>query len=67
MINVYKSFNNHTSVQQVLKNVCIEASSGELILLLGPSGSGKTTLLTLLGGMQQPDSGDVDLKTLWGD
>ena len=61
MINVNKSFNGKSSVQQVLKNVYFEAFPGELILLLGPSGSGKTTLLTLLGGMQQPGSGDVFL------
>jgi putative ABC transport system ATP-binding protein len=61
LINVNKTFNSKASTQQVLKNVCFEAISGQLILLLGPSGSGKTTLLTLLGGMQQPDSGKVFL------
>lgn len=35
---------------------------GELTLLLGPSGSGKTTLLNLLGGLDSPTSGTVEVE-----
>ena len=35
---------------------------GELTLLLGPSGSGKTTLLNLLGGLDSPSSGTVEVE-----
>jgi putative ABC transport system ATP-binding protein len=37
----------------------LEVHPGELVVLRGPSGSGKTTLLNLLGGLDEPDSGEV--------
>ncbi len=44
-----------------IKNVCLSASPGELLVLLGPSGSGKTTLLTLIAGLLSPTSGALSL------
>ena len=61
LINVSKTYNDSEAKQEVLKNITFEACKGEMVLLLGPSGSGKTTFLTLLGGMQQPTSGEVYL------
>jgi iron(III) transport system ATP-binding protein len=43
----------------VVKNISLEAESGEFITLLGPSGCGKTTTLRLLAGFEQPDSGSI--------
>ena len=37
----------------------LEIASGEFLVLLGPAGSGKTTLLRLIGGMEEPTSGEV--------
>ncbi len=42
-----------------LRGVDLEIRPGELIVLLGPSGSGKSTLLNILGGLDNPTSGEV--------
>jgi putative ABC transport system ATP-binding protein len=42
-----------------LRDLSLELTEGELIVLLGPSGSGKTTLLNLVGGIDRPTSGSV--------
>ncbi len=42
-----------------LRGVNLEIHDSEMIVLLGPSGSGKSTLLNILGGLDQPSSGQV--------
>jgi ABC-2 type transport system ATP-binding protein len=42
-----------------LKDVSLEATSGERVACVGPNGAGKTTLLTILAGIQAPDAGTV--------
>lgn len=53
--NLCKSFGN----LEVLKNVDINISKGEKIVIIGPSGSGKSTLLRCLNCMEDPTSGSV--------
>ncbi len=47
---------------QALRGVNLEFYPKEFIVLLGPSGSGKSTLLNILGGLDNPSSGQVTYK-----
>ena len=42
-----------------LRDVSMEMSQGEVVLLVGPSGSGKTTLLNLIAALDRPDCGEI--------
>lgn len=46
-------------IVEALKATSMEVYEGELLVILGPSGSGKSTMLNLLGGMDQPTSGQM--------
>src|SRR5205085_2760265 len=45
----------------VLDHLDLDIGTGEFLALMGPSGSGKSTILNLLGGLDRPDSGTVDV------
>ena len=47
--------------KQVLFDINLEISAGEIVILTGPSGSGKTTLLTLMGGLRAVQSGSLKI------
>lgn len=48
-----------TSVVEALRNIDLEVRRGEFISIIGSSGCGKTTLLRLIGGLDQPQGGQV--------
>ncbi len=46
----------------ILKGVDFEVAKGEIVSIIGASGAGKSTLLHILGSLDQPDEGTVELK-----
>jgi putative ABC transport system ATP-binding protein len=58
---VSKSYRLGETTVVALHRVSVEANPGEFVALVGPSGSGKTTLLHLIGGLDDPDAGQVSV------
>ncbi len=58
---VTKSYTRGGETLRVLDRLDLEMEAGGYFALMGPSGSGKTTLLNLLGGLDQPDSGVIEV------
>ena len=56
-----KTYRRGSERIEVLQGVDLEIAQGEFLALMGPSGSGKTTLLNLLGGLDQPTGGSIDV------
>ncbi|WP_329472443.1 ABC transporter ATP-binding protein [Streptomyces sp. NBC_01723] len=59
--DVRKSYAQGTAVVHALRGVSFEVPRGELVALKGRSGSGKTTLLNVVGGLDVPDAGRVEV------
>jgi putative ABC transport system ATP-binding protein len=60
--NVHKVYRRDTQDVPVLDGLSLAIEEGDFVVLMGPSGSGKTTLLNLIGGIDQPTSGEVTVK-----
>jgi len=58
---VHKHFTRGSERIDVLQGVDLEIPKGDFLALMGPSGSGKTTLLNLMGGLDKPTEGVVDV------
>lgn len=59
--NVKKQYSSGDEVVEALRSVDISIESGEFVTIMGQSGSGKSTLLSVLGGMNHPSAGEVEM------
>ena len=59
--NVTKEFPTPTEPLCVLRGINFSLSPGESLAIVGPSGSGKSTLLAIIGTLENPTSGKVNL------
>lgn len=60
-IDIHKEFRRGSERIDVLKGTNLEVPEGDFLALMGPSGSGKTTLLNLLGGLDKPTRGTIEV------
>ena len=56
-----KTYLGETAPVTVFRNLSFELAEGVFAAVMGPSGSGKSTLLHLLGGIDRPDEGRVEI------
>ena len=59
--NICKSYPTSAGPLEVLRDVSLSLKEGELISISGPSGCGKSTLLNILGTLDQPDKGTLEI------
>jgi putative ABC transport system ATP-binding protein len=60
--NLTKTYRRGPEEVQVLHGIDLEIPHGDFVALMGPSGSGKTTLLNLIGGLDTPSGGEIEIE-----
>jgi putative ABC transport system ATP-binding protein len=58
---VAKDYRRGAETVHVLHALDLEIPQGDFLALMGPSGSGKSTLLNLIGGLDRPSAGSIDI------
>ena len=58
---IRKSYSTSSELLEILKGLDFEVNKGEMISISGPSGCGKSTLLNILGTLDSPDSGSLEI------
>lgn len=61
MHGVTKTYQRGGETLRVLDGLDLEIASGDFVALMGPSGSGKSTILNVVGGLDKPDSGTIEV------
>ena len=59
--NLHKTYQRGPEKVDVLRGIDLDIEAGDFVALMGPSGSGKTTLLNLIGGLDSPTSGQIEV------
>lgn len=59
--NVTRDYGQNGVITRALRGVDLVLSAGDFVGMAGPSGSGKTTLLNIIGGLDRPTSGRVEI------
>lgn len=59
IVNLTKAYPSESGPVPVIRNLNLTVNAGEMAAIVGPSGSGKTTLLSLIGGLDQADTGQI--------
>ncbi len=57
--NISRTYLHGTKEIQALRSITLTIKAGEFLSVMGPSGSGKSTLLNIIGGLDQPTSGEI--------
>jgi putative ABC transport system ATP-binding protein len=60
--NVSKIYQQGKVEVKAVENISLNVQTGSFMALAGPSGSGKTTLLNLIGGLDNPDNGEIQVS-----
>ena len=60
--NLTKTYQRGPEQVQVLHGIDLDIPHGDFVALMGPSGSGKTTLLNLIGGLDTPSGGEIEIE-----
>ncbi|MCI0515216.1 ABC transporter ATP-binding protein [candidate division KSB1 bacterium] len=60
--NLHKHYQMGKTSLHVLKGIDLEIYQGEIVAIIGPSGVGKSTLLHILGALDRPTKGRVEIK-----
>jgi len=62
--DLVKEYRRGAEVVRVLDGLSLDIATGDFVALMGPSGSGKSTLLNLIGGLDRPTSGVLEVDGL---
>lgn len=59
---IVKRYKQGTKIINAVDGIDLEVEKGDFLTIIGPSGSGKSTLLQLIGGLDRPTSGEIEIN-----